>query len=359
MVDAQLELQRESVSQVNRGQAIESVWRQWIDYEVRQRLRAACFVLDVHQSISFEQNRCEPRANAENLYIAHTCPQSLWTAGSAQEWYELVIRGDYTATQLSHPEKMNADQINALPLSTQCVSLLATTSLLPSKIQRPTASTMNNQSITTILGKIHTSFSHLMTAHSYLAIYHTPIRRLLALTGKTWVLNHKLTNHAEIDALVPTIRMWAASSAAAQATWHACQVLRILFTNPIAVHTASQWWSTYTATLIIWGFGHRAATTLSAATGPVSSRGSSNTLNAPEEIEATRKAALLYIDRMLEFQPRDLASAPMRQDTDALLDAARWKLEDDAVVGTGRPCSALLLDAVGVLERLREGRKLF
>lgn len=341
---------------MDRHVAIESIWKQWIDYEVRQRIRGACFALDVHQSICFEQSRIESGA-LDRIYVPHPCHRNLWKASSAQEWYTTIVSADYLKIRLTHPEQMSLDDIFALPLATQCVSLYAIVAMLPPSHQKHTSS-LENPLTSSLMHKIATLFPKVMMASSYLALYLTPVRQLLALTGKTWVLNRKITNHAEMDALVPSIRKWTTEPASAQATWHACHVLHILLTDSTALHLASQWWCTYTATLIIWAFGHRATTVPNSGSERVSRRNSITSYSI-EEVEAVNAAALIYLKSMLELQPEELFSAPRRSDTSAVIDAVRWKLEADAVPGGGRPRHGMLLDAVGVLQRLRDGGKWF
>jgi hypothetical protein len=340
---------------------LDSVWREWIDWEVRQRLRAACFVFDTHQKFCYEQRRCQAGATAENTFIKVPCPKSLWNAPTSQHWFEVIQTLDCTAVRLVHPENMSAAEVSCLPLSAQANAGGIVFELLPSRSQVK-LSGLGHATNAQLIEKITTLFPHFIHTHGYLALYHTPLHQLLSLTGKTWLFGQKLTSHSDIDALFPAVRAWATSPAAAQATWHACHLLRHTLRSGSDVDKpfrgVSEYWFLYTSTLIAWAFGYRISThsTSVSSSASISRRASSVTLAAEDSAEVMR-AALEWTEAMIGLRPEHLINSPLRTDTGAIIDAARLRLQEEAVMSHGR--SGMLLDACGVLDRIREGRKWF
>ena len=115
-----------------------------------------------------------------------------------------------------------------------------------------------------LIKTLTTLFPQFIHTQGYLALYHTPLHQLLSLTGNTWLFGQKLTSHSDIDAIFKLLAQWASSPAAAQATWHACHLLRHTFISVSDVDKpfrgVSEYWFLYTSTLIVWAFGYRPST---------------------------------------------------------------------------------------------------
>ena len=56
---------------------------------------------------------------------------------------------------------------------------------------------------------------------------------------------------------------------------------------------------------------------------------------------------------MIDLRPEQLINSQLRTETGAVIDAARLRLQQEAVMSHGR--SGMLLDACSVLDRIREG----
>jgi len=340
---------------------LDRVWREWIEWEVRQRLRAACFMFDTHQKFCYEQQRCQAGATAENTFIKVPCPKPLWNAPTSQHWFEAMQTQDCTAVRLVHPESMSAAEVSRLPLSAQANAGGIVFELLPSRNQVK-LSDLGHATNARLIKTLTTLFPHFIHTHSYLALYHTPLHQLLSLTGNTWLFGQKLTSHSDIDALFPAVRAWASSPAAAQATWHACHLLRHAFKLVSDAEKpfrgVSEYWFLYTSTLIVWAFGYRPSThpTSVSSSASISRRASSVTL-AAEDLAEVKIAALAWTEAMIDLRPEQLMNSQLRTETGPVIDAARLRLQEEAVMSNGR--SAMLLDACGVLDRIREGRKWF
>jgi hypothetical protein len=360
-IDIEVENKNNNGTPTTYRRVLDSLWREWIQWEVRQRLRAACFMFDTHQKFCYEQRRCQWRATAENTFIKVPCPKSLWIASTPQQWFEVIQTQDCTAIRLSNPEAMSAAEISRLPLSAQADAGGIVFELLPSRDQAP-LSTLGHSTNARLIKTITTLFPQFIHTHGYLALYHTPLHQLLSLTGNTWLFGQKLTSHSDIDATPKAVAQWASSPAAAQATWHACHLLRHTFKNVSEIDKpfrgVSEYWFLYTSTLIVWAFGYRPSnlpTSVSSSTS-ISRRASSVTL-AAEDSADIKSAALAWAEAMIDLKPEHLINSQLRTETGPAIDAARLRLQQEAVMSHGR--SGMLLDACGVLDRIREGRRWF
>jgi hypothetical protein len=360
-VEIEVENQNKNGTPATYHKVLDSVWREWIEWEVRQRLRAACFMFDSHQKFCYEQRRCQARATAENTFIKVPCPKSLWTAATSQQWFEVIQTLDCTAVRLKHPEDMSAAEISSLPLSAQADAGGIVFELLPSRDKAP-LSTLGHCTNARLIKTLTTLFPQFIHTHGYLALYHTPLHQLLSLTGNTWLFGQKLTSHSDIDAIFPAVRVWASSPAAAQATWHACHLLRHTL-KPVSdvdkpFRGVSEYWFLYTSTLIVWAFGYRPSShsTSVSSSASISRRASSVTL-ASEDPADVKSIALAWTEAMIDLKPEQLINSQLRTETGPVIDAARLRLQEEAVMSHGR--SGMLLDACGVLDRIREGRKWF
>lgn len=355
----------------DRQQIKDMVWREWIQYEVRQRLRAAYFIIDVHRHKYYEQRRCHPEVNSDNTLLLLPCHDRLWNAKDASQWYDEILQSNCSAIPLSLVEHMSAEEITSLTHFAQFLVVCSLTTQLRPRDRKimPEVAAIE----TPIISKLVNLFPNFQNAHAYLALHHTPLHELLALTGSTWVLGKKLTDQEEIDRIDPLIKHWTNSLAAAQATWHACHVLQLCLSQPIdssiACMAVCEYWSIYTSTLICWAFGHRtslnrqrAAQTIPTGSGNTAantSRRSSCTM-VEDDADDAKSQALVYVRAMLAVnadQMDHLFLEPMRGDTMPLLQAVRVRLDIEAIEGQGR--CAMLTDACGVLDRLIEGGKWF
>jgi hypothetical protein len=213
--------------------------------------------------------------------------------------------------------------------------------------------------ITETLMRLPSKFIH---THGYLALYYTPLRQLLSLTGNTWLFGKKLTSHTDFDAIAPAIRSWSRSPAATHATMHACHVLKH-FLGPHASNRSfrgvSEYWFLYTSALIIWAFGHRATKPSVSGTRSASTShdASTVTLNTEDDLTHKQAAAHAWAEAIIALKPEQLFKSPLRTKTSIVVEAAYLMLKEESAMSHGQ--SGMLLDACGVLERIREGGRRF
>jgi hypothetical protein len=361
-IDIQLQQSSQEIPAPTREQIIENMWQQWIDWEVRQRLRAACLAFDIFQSITYGQERCQPAVTTENTYFALPCSESLWNATSSQVWFSLIRSSKCATVRFCHPETLTYDTFIQLPLSTQCLALTSLIATLPAWDRNRVPS--RNPNFQLCLGRINSLFGSFIPASAHLALYHTPLKQLLAWTGESWVFGKKIASHSDFEAIKPIVRSWIGSHFGELATWYACNFLRFCFAENYGSRTfyvIGDYWAIYTCTLIIWTFGQRPSTALPSSgntSAAISRRTSFSTLSCSEGATEVLNRASLWTTQMASHNPDQLINLHIRMDTAVVLEAAWVRLMYERPVGCQPP--ALLLDACNVLEKLHEqGPKLF
>lgn len=336
-----------------------SEWRRWIDIEARHRLLLACFIFDVHQGIYHEQSRCVPEFDLGKTPLRLPCPEILWECRDETEW---------EATRQTHspypPEVLGQHHPSPAVLSSSPLSQWLYICYYAANLPTREMQSQNHflpYGANPALSALSTTFQDTSIAHMYLAMYHTPLHDLLAVTGQTWLFSKKLTADA-FNAACTRLRTWSLSLDAAAAAHHACFVLRSSLLEQSSwgprqsrPHLLSEYWSFYAATLICWAFGHRYGgrnTNTLQANGP-DSTAVTGSASSMASLEQSRVKALTYTTAMLQLSIEELVTskATMRGDTAALIETVRSCLQEDAANGR----SMMLVDAVCVLDRIREG----
>lgn len=201
------------------------------------------------------------------------------------------------------------------------------------------------------------------TANAYLALHHTPLHDLLAVSGDSWVFSQKVLHPTSFLEHQKRLKVWAeqhlrgsqikpsSSSAAgedtpftmsaAKATVFAARALVAFLSpsdngvSPWQMAGISDYWALYVCALICWAFGHRTLR------GNYSSRTSST--NDGE--------ALAWLHMVAAMRPEDVSRVRGRREVIGVVGLVRRRLEVDCVGGRSR----LYVDAVGVLRKLEEG----
>ncbi|QSZ31618.1 hypothetical protein DSL72_001185 [Monilinia vaccinii-corymbosi] len=345
-----------------RSEDIRSNWLLWVDTESRQRLLCLCFIFDIQQGMYHQQRKAKPYVDPTMLYAP--CSEVLWELTNAADWAANET-GDNIG-QTIHVLQHQFNQEDHVEFSHFARSLVISflTSQLPvhAGLGYHDPSDFQASSTHSTIQKLVTLFPASPMVHTYLALYHTPLRELLAVSGDTWVFSQKMTDKTHFREAQSRLKAWSSSLAAATATHHACRILLSEFSTPNAsssVHNRSlpsldlsHYWSLNVAALICWAFGHR----IQGGSGT----SSQNTLDthpdidfetSPGSSEIARLKALTYLNHMLELDVKDLltSKATMRGETCSIIDAVCTQLE---IENLGGHCMALV-DSILVLTRLR------
>ncbi|TGO07582.1 hypothetical protein BTUL_0264g00150 [Botrytis tulipae] len=338
-----------------RSQDIQCNWLLWVDTESRQRLLCLCFIFDVQQAMYHQQTRARPYVDLNMLYTP--CSEVLWDSTNAADWAT-----NKTGSNAGQPLNVVQHQYNqencAEPSHfAQSLNMCFLTSQLPNRVD-PDHHYPNHYQIhnnyPTILELVTLSPASSM-AYTYIALYHTPLHDLLAVSGDTWVFSQKITNETHFREAQSRLKTWSSSLAAATATHYACRILLSEFSAPYIPSSnnnttqhspdLSHYWSLNIAALICWAFGHR----ISGKSGAFTALDFDT---SPEASGDVRLKALVYLSSMVELDIKDLLTgkATMRGETSFVIDAVRARLEIDSV---GGHCMSLV-DSICVLKRLNE-----
>lgn len=231
-------------------------------------------------------------------------------------------------------------------------------------------------------------FSHCIagaTADVYVALHHTPLHDLLAVSGDSWVFSQKVLGAPTFLEHQKRLKAWAESRgsvsspsqqhhgssspispttaglegmSAPKATIHAARALLGYLereadaSNGLEQYVAciSDYWGIYVCALIIWAFGHRAGKSSSSTSGSASSS-SPTTTKGPAQMGEDEAVNWLRIVAQ-NGQPEHVARVRGRREASAaVVSLVKRRLEADCVGGR----SWLYVDAVGVLKKLEEG----
>jgi hypothetical protein len=337
-------------------------WDQWREAEARRRLLSSVWFFDWWQATYHQQPRSKAAAEETRSLLCLPCPDTVWDAGTEAEWSAQRRQTGYYVPQPLQMVEQNVSMYN-LDTSTFTESLLFCwfVSLLPAREQIPPNNQPNIENLMDL-------FSRSPLANTYFALYYTPLYDLLSVTGDTWVFGQKVPSPSMFQSAQAHVKTWCSSPSAAQATHYACRILSDSLSQSSGAaqdnHTEStagisDYWSLYIATLITWAFHHKYQTSGGSGSGTLSRSNSSTALgsvdvDAPVSDDARIKA-LTYANGMLVLDVEDLIAnkANPKAETLSVIDAVRHRLEIESV---GSRCG-LLVDAIGVLKKLSQGRR--
>lgn len=321
-------------------------------------------MFDVHQAIYHQQSRFKAPTDESRLLVCLPAHDHVWNARNASEW--LVQRSDHQIQPMRLVEQnLSSQHILNTTSFTQSLLICWLASSLPPR-EDPTYPNDLLPQMHPTIKSFMTLFPNSPQAHTYLALYHTPLHDLLAIAGDTWVFAQKITPPSAFHAAQSRLKIWSTSLAAAQATHHACRILYESLIHPwtspsgdrsTTPHCISDYWSLYVSALICWAFGHRYQNS-SNANSTLSRRNSSSAIGAMDVDEATISdaahiKAVKYANDILELGVEALltSKAAVKCDTTGVIDAVRQRLEFESVGNK----SGLLVDAVTVLTKIKEG----
>ncbi|KAK4142068.1 uncharacterized protein C8A04DRAFT_13522 [Dichotomopilus funicola] len=313
-------------------------WHNWIDTESRRRLLAACIFVDIHAAVYQQQGRVQDTDLSTQLIPLLGRATELWACGSAEEWVS-ILAADPGALQPEHfppsLEHLTADGVAARSLPDRMIilSVLAqhltptsrgvsnqgggflsssprTTSLSPGSTPcpeldphnyhhgpfHPPPPQHNARMISSSFSfdaeeRIATLFPTCPIGQTYLALHHTPLRDLLAVSGDSWVFSQKGIPEASFLEHRKRLRAWVGAAMSGKsvirATVHAARaILGFMGHLPSAQQqnssyygyeeqlpdyeslslsfsswniNISDYWAMYVCALICWAFAHSAS----------------------------------------------------------------------------------------------------
>ncbi|OLN86493.1 Zinc finger protein klf1-like protein 3 [Colletotrichum chlorophyti] len=340
-------------------------WHNWLEMESRRRILAACFVLDVHSSAYLDQQRLRTFDIATDG-MPHIpligLTNDLWEAASPDTWATMVtsrgsISGEQTLLSLVDLDTLSATSIDTYVPFDRAIILAFEAVMLSNQVEPAKVDSYRETSEPKMF-RMANIFPECPTANTYLALHHTPLHDLLAVSGDSWIFSQKVLQPKSFAEHQKRLKEWSDSGNAAVAVVFACRALRA-FTEygnyaedsddedddmdawemgrpRMWKDDISDYWGMYVCALICWAYGDR--------TGRGEESGG-------EGSGGDDSAALRWVRTVASMRTGDVLG--LRSTKDAALVVAlvkRW-LDEDCIGGRSR----LYVDAVGVLKKLEEG----
>ncbi|KAL8418692.1 hypothetical protein RB594_002052 [Gaeumannomyces avenae] len=310
-------------------------WRAWLDAEAHRRLLNACFSLDIHTSIYHEHHRSRDFDILEHGRVPPIPligrSRDLWNAQSAEEWDAILNRDPDAGVPLfiPHPDQLtpmipeegSASGCHGVPLNTfdRLAILDFEASRLPRRMVAGSSPSSSDGGSPTpiadesrraggdwsVLGDSSTGsigldpvdaanpdlasldvearisylFPGCPVASTYLALHHTPLHDLLAVSGDSSMLLQKSPTNKPTVNNRKRFRLWVEqgqvspaslglNKSVVKATTYAARAL-LEFLGPEACLDAtgggfgammcklSDYWAVYVCALICWSSGHQ------------------------------------------------------------------------------------------------------
>ncbi|KAI0838687.1 hypothetical protein F5Y06DRAFT_267561 [Hypoxylon sp. FL0890] len=352
-------------------------WNEWIDNESRRRLLAACFVLDVHTSVYYQQNLIQPSPMSTHPIPLIRPTEGLWAAQSSHEWEILLNTGpENTEPSSLSDETPSAEQVAKAPYLDQTVFLAAEALRLP-KRSSPHILDVSVEVDETSAERISALFPESAVGNTYLALHYTPLHDLLAVSGETWLFSKKLPSAQVFQQHKRRLQLWCGSLHAGTAVRFAAKALLAYLdhtnhSNHNILNAAvssdpgedqgpgrswnmldiSDYWAMYVCALICWALGHRTMVRGSSAgsgLGSDSHQHNNNHSNANVGEKGEREA-MRWLKMVAGLSADKALSIRGRKETMGIISMVRKRLEDEAAGSKSR----LLVDAMWTLKKLEE-----
>lgn len=373
-------------------------WRNWVEAEGKRRVLAACFIIDNQAAIFHESSRARDNVDSSTIPLTgHS--DALWSASSANEWFA-ILQNDPAASHvhlMPRLDSLTPEQVAQYNVFDRGVILNAAALNLPRRMsQRNSAGKDDDQepdSAEDLRTPTTSSFAaralkgmkpddrlcHLfslgnaVTPNIYLALHHTPLHDLLAVSGDTWLFSQKVLRSLTFVEHQKRLKAWIEGRSstsptsptsptatrldgmsAAKATIHAARALVEFFDRGVEasngvtpyVTCISNYWGMYVCALIIWAFGQKSIK--SSSSWSTSGSPISNTKNQ----FMSEDDAVAWLRAVADSDvPNTVGRVKGRREASAVIvSMVKRRLEADCVGGRSR----LYVDAVGVLKKLGE-----
>lgn len=331
-------------------------WASWIYIESCRRLFSACFLLSVH-GMCYHEQPYSAVLGLENMAASKfpvpltASTTGLWEARNADAWAAIDVTRVAVTTV---GEVMQDAEWSSLDNPAFDISLVIAAHALQLPMRQNRQEVQLVADVSTFRSNdlpMYKHFSRRPGAAAYLALHHTPLHVLLAVSGDSWVFNKKIPDACLFAEYKRRLGEWRNSGTSAIATVFAARAIRDFLSlshgdgsGPTAASNASpahgtvtckeisDYWGLYVCALICWAFGH---------TG--------KRLTTEKRL-AARNRAIGWVQTVAELEPGQLQALPGREDSQVIVGFVRDALEKDCLGGR----NILYADSVGVLRKLEE-----
>ncbi|KAI0179191.1 hypothetical protein GGR52DRAFT_295974 [Hypoxylon sp. FL1284] len=356
-------------------------WNAWIDIESRRRLRAACFVLDVHTSVYYQQHLLQQFPISTHPIPLIRPTGDLWEAQSPEAWEALGSRLNGTEPASLSGESPTSEQVANAPPLDRAVFLASEALRLPRRSSPPILD-LSVEVDETYTERISRLFPGSAVGNTYLALHYTPLHDLLAVSGETWLFSKKVASRQIFQQHKRRFQLWLGSPQATTAARFAAKALVAFLdhSNHNTLNSAvsrsdldeeeedrdrnwnmsdiSDYWAMYVCALICWALGHRAAARSSGAglgLGLGLGSESSSSQHNPHHCngnagEKGEREALKWLKMVASLGADEVPNVRSRREVLGVVSMVKRRLEDEAVGSRSR----LLVDAMRTLKNLEE-----
>ncbi|KAJ4408006.1 hypothetical protein N0V82_009802 [Gnomoniopsis sp. IMI 355080] len=383
---------------IEMGLAKEDQWRNWVEAEGKRRVLAACFIIDNQVAMFHESSRA--RDNVDSSIIPLTGhSDALWSASSANEWFA-ILHNDPAASHVQFMPRLDSltpEQVAQYNVFDRAVILNAAAQSLPRRhsqrnsagkdddqepdsaddLRTPTTSSFAARALKGM--KPDDRLCHLfslgnaVTPNIYVALHHTPLHDLLAVSGDTWLFSQKVLRPLTFVEHQKRLKAWIEGRSStsptsptsltatrldgmssAKATIHAARALVEFFNRGVEasngvtpyVTCVSNYWGMYVCALIIWAFGQKSIKSSSSW----STSGSPISTNKGRFMSEDDAVAWLRAVADSDLPDTVGRTKGRHEATAVVVSMVKRRLEADCVGGRSR----LYVEAVGVLKKLEE-----
>ena len=307
----------------------------WVDHETRRRILQAFSILDMQQTIFFEQpatiiqhGRTRLSTEMARTNISLPCADVLWDSSPIEEWEGL-------AKTHQHLEQTTVDPFQPQD-STPRLDYFQTQAWMQADPASLDRFCYEDHCVFLPLMVEHDQPRSSMTfnKHAMNFIKHTPLRQLLIVSGESWIFGKKLENEADFRTAKQALRTWVSTSPdSLSALWHATKLLRrqikvssrnqdvtATFESTRMLHEP---WCLYLAALVCWAHGlypslsfggGTASGAASVTSAPASNRSSTSSSSGHPSLMDTTDAAQEaqhYLEATDVQSPNELTNVDM------------------------------------------------
>lgn len=183
--------------------AILERWDRWCELATWQNLLLSCYILESQQALLLAREPSPSLFHGTGLDLPFPGSSSLWTATNPTEWAGAVHQNPHL---IQYVYEVTADSVVA-PFDSFQSSLLLAAHYNHFDSPAPYISSPLTLDFEHLLDTSPTTTQKLLTAK---LVQVTPIRALLAVAGKSWILSEKLPSIQAFSAMKTTLRTWIA-----------------------------------------------------------------------------------------------------------------------------------------------------
>ncbi|EEP82046.1 predicted protein [Uncinocarpus reesii 1704] len=221
---------------------ITNAHKSWVEHETRRRVLQAAFILEVQQSVLFQQplatflqSNLDPVMReyriSPKVDLPFPCNSELWECGDINQWTKHAKGYEALVSSTARERIIKSTDGPGFDLDPFQASLIFSQTL-------PNTSDLEEVMavfVEKVAGKIdlagnygqNTRSSYIrFMYHAHLAAKHIPLQAILTVSGESWLFNRKVCE-AEFQTAKERVRTWASNTTEVKtALWHAIHVLQ-------------------------------------------------------------------------------------------------------------------------------------